>query len=100
MSDDQFTLLFWMLLFVAVELFVIGSLIYTLGRGMGGWGGEWIKWKDNLFPVVGPAAACRALADCTSGYQQHKKNRRDSDHMDNAGNKKNHNMCGLNQSNF
>lgn len=47
MSDDQFTLLFWVLLFVAVELFVIGSLIYALVKGTSVWQVEWSKWKDN-----------------------------------------------------
>jgi hypothetical protein len=36
MSEEQFTLLFWILLFIAAALFVIGALIYTLKNGQAG----------------------------------------------------------------
>jgi hypothetical protein len=47
MSDDQFTLLFWVLIFIAAALFVIGILMYALIRGLSVWQADWNEWKDN-----------------------------------------------------
>jgi len=47
MSDNQFMLLFWLLLFSVGELFIIGVLIYGIIKGLSVWQVSWNEWRDN-----------------------------------------------------
>jgi hypothetical protein len=46
MSDNQFAMLFWVLLFIAAELFIIGGF-YMRSESVGAWERIWVHWREQ-----------------------------------------------------